>query len=57
MSKKKAKPYPKKVCDPGLCRQCQYIYEGDFLCEKYEKIVISDWTPTDNYMMRQKEGA
>lgn len=43
----------KKFCDPGVCDRCQYIGEGDFLCDKHMEIVVSDWTPTENYLMCQ----
>lgn len=46
---------PVKFCDPGMCDCCQYIGEGDFLCDKYMEIVVSDWTPTENYLMCRKE--
>ena len=54
-SRKKAhnRPAPKKFCDPGVCDCCQYIGEGDFLCDKHMEIVVSDWTPTENYLMCQ----
>jgi len=38
-------------CDPSACDCCQYIGEGDFLCDKYMEIVVSDWEPTENYLM------
>ena len=28
---------PKRLCDPGVCDCCQYIGEGDFLCDKQWK--------------------
>ena len=31
-------PKPKKFCDPGVCDCCQYIGEGDFLCDKHMEI-------------------
>lgn len=35
---KKWKPRPKsekpRMCDPGMCDCCQYIGEGDFICDK-----------------------
>lgn len=43
----------KKFCDPGVCDCCQYIGEGDFLCDKHMEIVVSDWTPTESYLMCQ----
>ena len=44
---------PKKFCDPGVCDCCQYIGEGDFLCDKYMEIAVSDWEPTEYYLMCQ----
>lgn len=38
-----------KMCDPGMCDSCQYIGDGDFLCDKYQEIVVSDWEPTKYY--------
>ena len=46
-------PRPKKFCDPGVCDYCQYIGEGDLLCDKHMEIVFSDWMPTENYLMCQ----
>ena len=35
---KKRKPRPRsekpRMCDPGMCDCCQYIGEGDFICDK-----------------------
>lgn len=45
----------KKVCDPGMCDGCLYIGEGDFLCDEYQTIVVSDWEPTEDYLIC-KEG-
>jgi len=42
---------PKKFCDPAICDCCQYIGEGDFLCDKHMEIVVSDWAPTENFLM------
>lgn len=44
-----------KMCDPGMCDSCLYIGEGDFLCEKYQEIVVSDWEPTKYYHFCNKE--
>ena len=57
-SRKKAhnRPAPKKFCDPGICDCCQYIGEGDFLCDKHMEIVVFDWTPTEYYLMCQNQG-
>lgn len=54
MAKVKPKKKQKKnevFCDPAVCNDCIYICEGDFLCEKYQEIVVGDWQPTENYMM------
>jgi hypothetical protein len=47
------RPTPKRFCDPGVCDCCQYIGDGDFLCDKHMEIVVSDWEPTANYLMCQ----
>lgn len=53
MAKVKPKKQKKQklMCDPAVCNNCQYICEGDFLCDKYEELVVSDWQPTKHYMM------
>ena len=43
----------KKFCDPSACDCCQYIGEGDFLCDEHMEIVVSNWMPTENYLMCQ----
>ena len=48
---KKKHPKNEIFCDPGVCDNCMYICEGDFLCEKYQEIVVSDWQPTENYLI------
>ena len=40
-----------KICDPGVCSSCQYIGDGDFLCDKHMEIVIADWVPTKNFLV------
>ena len=56
MARKEIKaPKPKRFCDPGVCNCCQYIGEGDFLCDKHMEIVVSDWEPTENYLMCQSQ--
>ena len=52
---RKATPNPHRFCDPGVCDCCLYIGEGDFLCDKHMEIVVSDWEPTENYLMCNKE--
>jgi hypothetical protein len=53
---KRVKPKQKKLptgkfCDPGFCNFCTYIGEGDFICDKYNEIVVSDWEPTEDFLM------
>ena len=59
MSRKRKKTYnrpkPEKFCDLGVCDCCQYIGEGDFLCDKHMEIVVSDWTPTESCPMCEQE--
>lgn len=38
------------VCDPNVCPNCQYIGEGDSICDVTQEIVLEDWMPTDKYM-------
>lgn len=55
---------PKKVlfCDPAVCPNCEYICEGDFICDKkpVPVMVVAEWEPTDEYMWcrkwRRKDG-
>jgi len=51
----KGKPKKKKqstvACDPAVCDDCIYIGEGDFLCERYQEIVVSEWEPTEHYLV------
>ena len=51
MAKKKVKLKRPKWCDPAVCDCCQYLGEGDFLCDKYMEIVVSDWEPTEDYLL------
>lgn len=45
-----------KMCDPAVCDNCIYIGEGDFICDRsvVPEMVVSDWQPTDKYLMCQK---
>ncbi|MDE7243673.1 MAG: hypothetical protein K2O18_06830 [Oscillospiraceae bacterium] len=43
----------KKFCDPAVCDCCLYVGEGDFLCDQHMEIVVSDWEPTESYLMCQ----
>lgn len=44
-----------KICDPSFCRDCQYIGEGDFMCDRYTEIVIADWVPTENFLLCEEK--
>lgn len=37
-------------CNPDVCPNCQYIGEGDSLCDVTGEIVLSDWVPTEKFM-------
>ncbi len=52
---KSKKSRPKKFCDPAVCDCCLYVGEGDFLCDEHMEIVVSDWVPTENYLMCQTQ--
>lgn len=58
---KKVKPKKKQskiFCDPAVCDNCQYICEGDFICDKkpVPVMVISDWGPTLDYAWCTRKG-
>lgn len=39
-------------CDPMKCDHCQYIGEGDFICDKCDyTLVVADFVPTSDYMI------
>ena len=40
---KKVPPALLPICDCTECDNCQYIGEGDFLCDVRMKLVIQDW--------------
>lgn len=46
---------PGHLCDPGMCDECLYIGEGDFLCDEHQTIVVSDWEPTKDYLICERE--
>ena len=31
------------------CNHCQYIGEGDYICDMSNDIVIADWQPSEDY--------
>ena len=37
-------------CSPDVCPNCQYIGEGDSLCDVTGEIVLADWEPTEDFM-------
>ena len=37
-------------CNPDICPNCQYVGEGDSLCDKNQEIVLADWEPTEYFM-------
>ena len=41
----------KKICDPGMCDECIYIGEGDFICDLHQTLVMADWEPTEDYLI------
>lgn len=61
---KKHKRYQPKekprMCDPGMCDNCIYIGDGDFICDRgpgKPVLVEEDWEPNENYLMcRRKRG-
>lgn len=38
----------KKICQH--CEHCLAIGEGDFYCDEEDVVVISDYTPLENYL-------
>jgi len=59
--KRRKNPHREKprMCDPGMCDHCQYIGEGDFICDQDLSdpegvLVVSDWEPTENYLKCKK---
>lgn len=49
-----------RICDPAVCDCCQYIGEGDFICDKYiadpdRVLVVDEWEPTENYLQCLQE--
>ena len=40
-----------KTCDPMMCDNCNYIGEGDFICDRGIEpvLVMYDWAPTENF--------
>lgn len=58
---KKHKKYQRmekpRMCDPGMCDNCIYIGDGDFICDRGPSepvLVVEDWDPNENYLMCQR---
>ena len=50
-SRARKKKHAKQIyCNPDVCPNCQYIGEGDSICDVTHEIVLSDWIPTDAFM-------
>lgn len=48
---KRIKKKSEKFCDPAVCNECDYLGDGDFICWKQDEIVVTDWEPTENFLM------
>ena len=49
-----------RMCDPGMCDHCQYIGEGDFICDNAPEgpvLVVEDWMPNENAGLYCRGGA
>lgn len=51
----------RRICDPACCSHCEYIGEGDFICDRFPDkrgnpaiVVMSDWEPTEDYLKCRK---
>lgn len=54
---KKRKNKNREFCDPSVCDECIYIGEGEFICDKLQKIVVANWQPTNMYLKcKSKDG-
>ena len=59
---KRKKNNPQKMCDPSMCDHCEYICEGDFICDLHgvgpglTVFVVEDWEPTEHYLQCQRGG-
>lgn len=61
---KKRKRYQRRekprMCDPGMCDHCQYMGEGDFICDDAPEgpiIVVEGWEPNENYLRCRNKGS
>lgn len=37
-------------CNADICPNCQYIGEGDSICDETQEIVLADLEPTEHFM-------
>ena len=45
---------------PRMCDHCQYIGDGDFICDDAPEgpvIVVDGWEPTENYLRCRNKGS
>lgn len=45
------RPEKPRMCDPGMCDNCIYIGDGDFICDRgpgEPVLVVEDWEPNEN---------
>ena len=47
--KKKSQGQPKPVKCCFECDHCQYIGEGDHICDVNMEIIVCEWEPTDMF--------
>ena len=51
-----------RMCDPGMCDHCEYIGEGDFICDLHgvgpdnTVFVIEGWEPTEHHLQCKRGG-
>lgn len=62
MKKKMFREKP-RMCDPGMCENCTYIGEGDFICDHPAvcgkapaAFVVEDWQPNENNLKCKRGG-
>ena len=50
MPKRKREPKPMtERINCFNCSHCMYIGEGDYLCDVTQDVVISNWTPAEDF--------
>lgn len=52
-----------RICDPGMCRYCEYAGNGNFYCtnpymndRESRFLVVKDWEPTENNLKCKRGG-